>query len=272
MKNKLFVYFLYIVLFVITLISIAPFYFMLIMGSYRTQNIAQAASLMPGDYFLTNFKNVIASGFLLYYWNSLVAGVAFTFISVAICTMAGYGFAKFDFKGNKLIYSIVVGAMMIPAQLGLVGYVIEMRFLNLGGTLWPIILGDVASCFGVFWVCQYIRGSLPNALLEAARIDGYGEFTIFFRIALPCLTPALATLTIIQFVFSWNYYLRPLVTLSDPALFTIPLGVSALATRYQTDYAAQICALALATIPLIIVFLCGSKTFIAGLTSGAVKE
>jgi multiple sugar transport system permease protein/cellobiose transport system permease protein len=118
---------------------------------------------------------------------------------------------------------------------------------------------------------QYISGALPDTVLESARLDGCGEWRLFGQIVLPYITPAMATLTIIQFVFSWNNYLRPLVTLSDPNMFTIPLGIASLSTRYQTDYAAQITALSLGTVPLIILFLCGSKTFIMGLTSGAVK-
>ena len=272
MSRKISLILLYLALAIITIIAISPFYFMIIMSSYRTQNLAEAVSMLPGNHFLVNLRTVLDSGFLLYYRNSLYAAVVFTTISLLLCSMAGYGFAKFNFKGNKVLFAFVIGAMMIPAQLGLIGYVIQMRVMGLGRTLWPIILGDVASCFGVFWICQYVRGSLSDAILESARIDGCGEFRIFFNIALPCITPALATLAILQFVFSWNYYLRPLVTLSDPRLFTIPLGVATLGTRYQTDHAAQICALALATVPLIIVFICGSKTFISGLTSGAVKE
>lgn len=261
----------YIVLILVTIVAIAPFYFMLIMSTYRTQNLAAAVSMLPGDYLMTNLRSVIASGFLRYYWNSLSTAVIFTVISVALPTMAGYGFAKYSFRGGKILYAIIVGAMMIPAQLGLIGYVIQMRGMRLIGTHWPIILGDVATCFGVFWMTQFIRGAVPDAVMESARLDGSGEIRTFFQIVLPFIIPAMATLAIIQFIFSWNAYLRPLVTLSDPNLFTIPLGIASLATRYQTDYAAQIAALSLGTVPLIIVFLLGSKTFIRGLTSGAVK-
>jgi multiple sugar transport system permease protein/cellobiose transport system permease protein len=271
MNKKISIFLIYLLLIIVTVIAIAPFYFMIIMSTYRTQDLALAGSLLPGTYFLTNLGNVLKSGFLLYYWNSVYVAVIFTSMSVFLSAMAGYGFAKFKFKFNKPLNTFVVGAMMIPAQLGLIGYVIEMRGLHLGGTAWAVILGDVATCFGVFWMTQYISSALPNEVLESARIDGSGEWKTFFRIALPYSSPAMATLGIIQFVFSWNSYLRPLVTLTDPMHFTIPLGIASLASRYMTDYAAQITALSLGTIPLIIVFLCGSRTFIMGLTSGAVK-
>jgi multiple sugar transport system permease protein/cellobiose transport system permease protein len=271
MNRKLSVVLIYAILTVITLVAISPFYFMIIMTTYRSQEIGRAISMLPGGYFFANLQTVLKSGFLRYYWNSIYTTVIFTLTSVLLSALAGYGFAKFKFRGNRLLHAFVVGAMMIPAQLGLIGYVIEMRSLHLIGTFWPIILGDVATCFGVFWMTQYISGALPDTVLESARLDGCGEWRIFAQIVLPYITPAMATLMIIQFVFSWNNYLRPLVTLSDPNMFTIPLGIASLSTRYQTDYAAQITALSLGTVPLIILFLCGSKTFIMGLTSGAVK-
>ena len=270
--NKTFLrIFLYLILIAVTLIMIQPFYFMILMSTYRTQQLGEVLSLKPGGYFFQNLKTVIDSGFLHYYWNSIQAAVVFTILSVFICALAGYGFAKFQFKGKKVLYILVVGSMMIPAQLGLIGYVVEMRSMHLIGSLWPIILGDLASCFGVFWMTQYITSSVPKAIMEAARIDGCSELRLFFQIVLPIIKPALATLGIIQFVFSWNYYLRPLMTISDPDLYTIPLGIASLSTRYQTNYAAQITALSLGTIPTIIIFILGARSFISSLTSGAVK-
>jgi multiple sugar transport system permease protein/cellobiose transport system permease protein len=271
MNKKLQTVLMYTVLAIITVIAISPFYFMIIMSTYRSQEMSKAASLLPGPYFFKNLSNVLKSGFLHYYWNSIYTTVIFTVLSVALSVTAGYGFAKFKFKLDKALYAFVVGAMMVPAQLGLIGYIIEMRNMHLNGTHWPIILGDIATCFGVFWMTQYIQSSVPGSVLESARLDGCGEWRIFGQIVIPYVAPAMATLMIIQFVFSWNNFLRPLVTLSDTNLYTIPLGISSLATRYQTDYAAQITALALGTVPLIIIFLLGSKTFITGLTSGAVK-
>lgn len=263
--------FLYILLAAVTLIMIQPFFFMILMSTYRTQQLGEVVSLRPGGHFWENLTTVLESGFLLYYWNSIKAAVIFTILSVLICSMAGYGFAKYRFKGKKFLYIFVVGSMMIPAQLGLIGYVVQMRNMGLIGSLWPIILGDIASCFGVFWMTQYITSSVPKEILEAARMDGCSEFRMFFQIVLPIIKPALATLGIIQFVFSWNYYLRPLMTISDPDLYTIPLGIAELSTRYQTNYAAQITALSLGTIPTIIIFIFGARQFINSLTSGAVK-
>jgi multiple sugar transport system permease protein/cellobiose transport system permease protein len=262
---------LYVILAAVTIISIAPFYFMILMSTYRTQQLGEVLSLRSGGYFLQNLETVMKSGFLLYYWNSIKVAVAFTVISVLLCALAGYGFAKFQFKFRNPLYVFVVASIMVPAQLGLIGYVIQMRQMHLIGTQWPLILGDIASCFGVFWLTEYISMAVPHELLDAARIDGCNEIRLFFQVVLPITQPALATFAIIQFVFSWNNYLRPLMTISNPDLYTVPLGIASLSTRYQTNYAAQITALSLGTIPTLIVFILGSRSFIRSLTSGAVK-
>lgn len=261
----------FLLLFVVSIIMITPFFFMILMSTYPTQQLGNVLSLRPGGFFIQNLKTVLASGFLHYYWNSIRSATIFTILSVFICSLAGYGFAKFEFKGKKILFTLVLGSMMIPAQLGLIGYVIQMRRMHLVGTIWPIILGDIASCFGVFWMTQYITSSVPKPIMEAARLDGCSELRMFFQIVLPIIKPALATLGIIQFVFSWNYYLRPLMTISNPDLYTIPLGIASLSTRYQTNHAAQITALSLGTIPTIIIFIIGSRSFISSLTAGAVK-
>ena len=129
----------------------------------------------------------------------------------------------------------------------------------------------VANCFGTFWMTQFIRSNVPNEVLESARIDGCGEFRIFFQIVLPYLKPAIATLTILQFMWNWNNYLLPLVILNDTNLYPITLGIATLATQYATNYPAQICALSLGTLPLILIFIAGSKYFINGLTAGDIK-
>lgn len=271
MNKNLYRVFLYLILAVVTIVSITPFFFMLLMSTYRTQELGQVLSLRPGGYFITNFKTVINSGFMLYYWNSIKTSVTFTVISVFLCALAGYGFAKFTFRFKKPLYVFIVASMMIPAQLGLIGYVIQMRQMHLIGTMWPIFLGDIASCFGVFWMASYIAMAVPQPILEAARMDGCSEIRMFFQIVVPIIKPALATLAIIQFIFMWNYYLRPLMTVSNPDLYTVPLGIASLSTRYQTNYAAQITALSLGTVPTILLFIFGSRMFINSLTSGAVK-
>lgn len=254
-----------------TLFAVLPFYLMMIMCTYSTQTLQQSSTFLPGRNLFSNLKTVLSSGFLRYYGNSLTISIVGTFLCVLVSTLAGYGFAKFDFPLKKGLFIFVISAMMVPRQLVVIGYVIEMRSLSLSGTSVSLIISYIANCFGVFWMTQYIKGSLSDSLLESARIDGCPEVRIFFQIAVPCIAPAVGTLTILEFMWIWNDYFMPLVLLNKPELFTVPLGIAALGTRYQTDFAAQITGLALGTIPVLVVFLLGAKTFIKGITAGAVK-
>lgn len=260
------------VLSVITVISIFPFYMMLIMGTYQNERLADAISMLPGNYFLENLKKIIEGGFLKYYGNSLYITVLATFFTVLVSAMAGYSLAKFSYRLNKVIYTVIIVCMMIPAQLGIIGYVVEMRFLGMANTREAVILMNIANCFGAFWLTQFIKGGVHDEVLESARIDGCGELRMFFKIVIPFIKPGLATLVILQFMWNWNSYLLPLVVLNDPDLYTITLGIASLGNRYSTDFAAQICALSIGVIPLVIVFICGSRYFIDGLTAGSVKE
>ena len=172
---------------------------------------------------------------------------------------------------GKSSFSFVMMTMMVPSQIGIIGYMIEMKTLRLAGTLWPMILLWLACGFGAFWMTQFIQGALPIEIVECARIDGCGELKIFFRIALPCMVSGITTLALLIFLWSWNSYLVPLVFVNSPKLYTIPVYIRSLGNAYRTDYAAQITGLLLATIPLILMFILGSKSFIKGLTAGAVK-
>jgi len=260
-----------LVLLVITLISFFPFYMMLIMGTYKNEHLAEAISMLPGGYFIENMKKILNGGFLKYYGNSLYITVMATGLCVIVSSLTGYGLAKFRFRLNKFLSAFIVMCMMIPSQLGIIGYVIEMRFMHLGNTREAVILATVANCFGAFWMTQFIKGSVHDEVLESARIDGCSEIGIFAKIVIPFIKPGIATLVILQFMWNWNSYLLPLVVLNNPDLYTITLGIASLGNRYSTDFAAQICALSLGTIPLIIIFIFGSKYFIEGLTAGSVK-
>ncbi len=260
-----------LVLIVITVISFFPFYMMLIMGTYKNENLADAISMLPGNYLFENMRKVLSGGFMKYYGNSLYITVLGTTLCALVSALTGYGLAKFKFRFNKFLSIFIVVCMMIPYQLGLIGYVIEMRFLHLADTREAVILMNIANCFGAFWMTQYTKSGVHDEVLESARLDGCGELGIFFRIVLPFVKPGLATLVILQFMWNWNAYLLPLVVLNDPGLYTIPLGIASLGNRYSSDFAAQICALSLGTIPLIIIFALGSRYFIKGLTAGSVK-
>jgi multiple sugar transport system permease protein/cellobiose transport system permease protein len=256
---------------VLSLFSLIPFYIMVIMGTYRNEDLFTRIVLVPGTYLLENLKTVAASRFDLLYLNSLIVSLASTALSVFVSACAGFAFAKHEFKYKNRIFAFVLLTMMIPGQLGIVAYVIEMRQLELTGTLLPLILPWVANAFGVYWMTQYIRSAVPTEVLESARIDGCSEAGLFFRMVFPFIYPAVTTLSLLVFLWSWNNYLLPLIIVNKPELYTIPLGITSLGNAYRTDLAAQVLGLTLGTLPVLILFAVGSKSFIRGLTAGSVK-
>lgn len=260
------------VLALVSVVALFPFYMMIIMSTYKTTELSKVVSLLPGDYFFANLKRVIKGGFMTYYGNSFYIAVLGTLLTVFVSALTGYGFAKFQFRLNKPLFAFIILCMMVPMQLGLVGYVVEMRQFGMINSREAVIAMYVANCFGTFWMTQTIKSNVPNSVLESARLDGCHEWGIFFQIVLPYVRPGLVTLTILQFMWNWNSYLVPLVVLNNPKYYPVTLGIASLANRYNTDLAAQITALALGTIPLIIIFIIGSKYFIRGLTAGDVKE
>ncbi|TCL76261.1 carbohydrate ABC transporter membrane protein 2 (CUT1 family) [Hydrogenispora ethanolica] len=255
----------------LTIVSIVPFYVIVMMATHSTPEIFSEQVYWPGDYFLENMKTIFRNNFQLYYLNSIIVSTASTLLSVYISALTGYALAKYNFRLKKAIFYFILATMMIPGQIGLIGYVVEMRALRLTNTLAPLILVWCANAFGVFFMMQYILETVPGEIIESARIDGCGEFSIFNRIALPFMKPALATLAMLIFLWSWNNYLLPLILTANKALYTVPLGIQALQNYYVTDFGARGAGLAFAVLPVLLIFIIGSKSFIKGLTAGAVK-
>jgi multiple sugar transport system permease protein/cellobiose transport system permease protein len=261
----------FIVLIVISIISIYPFYMMVMMSTYRAEAIFTGIKLLPGNYWLINLNEALKGNFVRSLFNSLLVSVIATFVSVQFSAMAGYALNIYRFKFRRAAFRIIMATMAMPMQISLVGYLTEMRFFRLTNTLAPIIICHFASAFGVFWMTKYIEGSLSKELVESARIDGCHEIRVFYQIVIPCILPAVTTLTLLSFLTSWNSYLMPLIFLNRPVLMTIPLFINSLQNAYRTDYGAQLAALLLATVPVLVLFIIGSRSFIKGLTAGAVK-
>lgn len=261
----------YLLLLTVSFVSLFPFYMMITMSTFKTQEMFQTIPLYFSGYLWENLKTVFQSNFVKSYLNSIIISVTATAGCTLISAMVGYAIVIYRFKFRNVLIKLIMLTMMVPVQLGIVGYMIEMRTLHLTGTLWPMILVWLANGFGGYWMMQYIESSLPLELVESARIDGSKEFNTFFRIVFPCIRPGIITLILLIFLWSWNSYLIPLVFVNDNRTMTIPIFIKSLGNAYMTDYAAQITGLALATIPLLLLFIAGSKNFIRGLTAGAVK-
>lgn len=256
---------------VMAVLSLFPFYLMIVMSTHYNEDLFKGLTLLPGNYYLENLQTVMKSNFIRVYGNSLLVSLTAVLFCVPFSAAIGFALAKYEFRMKKLFYGFIIVTMMVPAQVGLIGYVIEMRTLGFGNTLLPIIFVWFAFPFGAFFLTQFIKDTVPKELLECARIDGCSEPRILLQIAFPLIRGGMATLAILVFLWSWNSYLLPLVTINSSKWYTIPLLVSNLGIVYRTDYAARLTALALATIPLLLVFIFGSKNFIRGITAGAVK-
>lgn len=256
---------------VISVISLVPFYFIISMATHNTSEIYQGKLFVFGSKLVVNLHTIIAGGFLRYYWNSFYTAALSGILCVLISAMAAYALTIYRFKGKEFFTNFIIASMMIPGQISLIGYTIEMRGLNFINTHIPLILVWGASAYGVFFITQYLKSSLPKELIESARIDGSGEFRTFFSIALPLIKPAVGTLFMLVFLWSWNNFLMPSTVLTQSNKFTIPLGIQTLATAYTQDWGARGAALAIAVLPILVIFSIGSKYFIKGLAAGAVK-
>ena len=258
-------------LLLVTTISVIPFYFVLTMSTRNTSEIYRGEVFTFGNHLLTNLRTIISGGFIKYYINSLYTSMLSAILCVLISAMAAYALTIYHFKWKRFTRTFIIASMMIPGQIGLIGYTIEMRSLGLINTHMPLILIWGASAYGVFFIIQYMKNSLSKELIESARIDGAGEFKIFLRIAFPLCKPAVGTLFMLIFLWSWNNFLMPSTVLTQSDKFTIPLGIQTLDTAYTQDWGARGAALAISVLPILIIFAIGSKYFIKGLAAGAVK-
>ena len=260
-----------IILIVMTLIMFFPLYIVFVMGTYYSEDIFKGLPILPSDYFLTNLKLVISKGYFSAYFNSITVSVVSVILSVLVSTMIGFALAKYNFKGKKFIFAFVMAIMIIPGQISMIGYMLEMRKLNLINTLLPLIFTWAAHPLGAFLMMQFISDGIPDELLESARLDGCSEPGIFFKIVIPCIKSGFVTLATLVFLWSWNNYVLPLILINKQELFTIPLMVNNLSNAFRSDYGAIMCALGLSVLPMIVIFSLCSRTFIQGIAAGAVK-
>ena len=202
--------------------------------------------------------------------NTVFMSVTAMILTCATAAMAGYALAKKRFRGRAIVFGLIVCAMALPKQVILIPLLKEMSQLNLYNTLWAVIFPTVGWPFGVFLMKQFSE-SIPGEILEAARIDGAGEWKTFSTIALPMLKPGIGALAIFTFINSWNDYFMQLVMLSSNSNYTISLGIATLQAETSIDMGMLMAGAALASVPIIIVFLIFQKYFTQGITMGAVK-
>ncbi len=252
-------------------ISIIPFLLMFLMATQDNQTIFAGNILTFGRSLSDNFQTVAEAEYFRSFLNSLFVSVSSTLLTVFFGAMAGFGFAKYEFRHKKIIYQLVILTMLVPMEVGLVAFVWEMKILHLSKTFLPLILPNMANAFSVFWMTQYIKDAFPYELIESGRIDGCSDMGIFLRMALPIIKPAIFTLSVISFLQSWNNYLLPMIMINDPKKFTVPLVIASIGNMFVADYGARLLAVAAGILPIMIVFILFSRQITEGLASGAVK-
>jgi len=271
-SNKFYSFIIYVLLTICAVFTLGPFYLMVIMSSYNSNELFMGLHLLPGDNFLENMKDVfVNAGFGRYYFNSIYVAVSTTVLCVLVCAMCGYALAKFDFKLKKAAYYTILVTMMLPTQLGLIAFVWEMNKIGWADSHLALIIPPAANAFAVYWIRQYTIQGLPTEIIESGRIDGCSEAGIFFRLVVPFIKPALGSQALLSFMASWNAYLVPLVLISKQEKYTVTLGLSTLDALYRANYGARIAALVIGTIPMFLLFLVFSKSLIKGITAGSVK-
>lgn len=255
------------------LVMLAPFYFMFVFATHsRTEIFDVPPPLFFGHHFGENVQLLTGR---IPFWRSLgwslYVALASTGLTLLFCSMAGYAFGRFEFKGKKLLFGLVMGTMLLPSFMNMIPTFLAMDALGWIDQPRALYLPGAASAFGIFLMRQFVASSVPTELIDAARMDGCGEMGIYFRIVLPLLRPALGTLGLITFIASWNNFIAPLVVMRSPDMYTLPLALRSLQSPVDTQWGALMAGSAIATIPLLVLFVLSSRQLISGLTAGAVK-
>jgi cellobiose transport system permease protein len=254
--------------------ALFPFYWSFLIGSGDSSTINDPdMSWIPGGNFLANAATVVndpAVNFWPALWNSIYSSALIAASVVVTSTLAGWAFAKLRFPGSKQLLVFVVATMAVPMQLGVVPLYILFADLGWTGNIGAIIVPAVTSAFGVFWMTQYLRQSVPDELIEAARVDGASMIRTFWTIGVTAARPAAAMLGLFTFVTSWNNFFWPFIVLdrSDP---TLPVALSLLQSNHFVDYSIVLAGVLLSTIPLLLLFVFAGKQLVSGIMQGAVK-
>jgi multiple sugar transport system permease protein len=255
------------------LFMLAPFWFMFVFATHSRSEIYNLPPPMWfGDDLLANFRLLTER---IPFWRnlgwSIYVALMATVLTLLFCSMAGYAFALMEFRFKKPLFGLVMATMLLPSFMNMIPMFMIMDALGWIDQQRALYVPGAASAFGIFLMRQFASSAVPRELVEAARMDGCGEFSIYWRIVLPLMKPALGTLALITFIQSWNNFINPLVVMRSLPNYTLPLALRGLQSTMNTEWGALMCGSAIATIPLIVLFAISSRQLIAGLTSGAVK-
>ena len=267
----------YVVLILLSFLCLFFFYILIVNATRSHADLQKGFSAIPGTYFLENLKNVANDGSFPMFkgiLNSLIVSTC----SAAICTyfssLTAYGLYAYDFKAKKAAFTFIMAILVMPTQVTAMGFLRLITNMGMYDSLLPLIIPSIASPAVFYFMYSYLQSSLPLSLVEAARIDGSGEFRTFNRIVLPIMKPAIAVQAIFTFVSSWNNYFVPALVIQSKDKMTVPILIATLrgADYMNFDMGKIYMMITVAIVPIIIVYLLLSKYIIAGVTLGGVKE
>lgn len=260
------------------ILSLLPFLILIVNSTRDSESIKFGITLIPGTHLFTNIKNLLIkqNGMQITLqkslWNSLLVTVPGTFFAVYASSMTAYGVHVYEFKLKKFAWAFIMAIMMIPTQITAVGFYRFMLKIHMVDSFLPLIIPCIAAPTVVFFMKEYMESTLSIEMIEAARIDGAGEFRTFNKIVLPIMKPAMATQAIFQFIAQWNNLFMPTLLLTSDSKKTIPMFVQMLSSdQFRTDYGIVYVGIFITIVPLIVIYLLLSKYIIAGVALGGVK-
>ncbi|HUG30310.1 MAG TPA: carbohydrate ABC transporter permease [Candidatus Limnocylindria bacterium] len=263
----------YVLLAIGLILLVGPFIWM-VLGSFKTTGELRQVppTWWPQNPTLANYEDLFSRlNFLGYFFNSTVVAAAVTAGNVIFCSMMGYALAKLSFRGKKVLFGLVLGTLMVPGMVTFMPLFVLVANIGLVNTHAGLILPFLAGGFGVFLMRQFI-GGIPDELLDAARVDGAGEHYIFWRIVMPLCGPAIATLTILTFLGSWNSFLWPLVVATSDTMYTLPVAIALFATGQQeTNVALLMAGSVVVIMPVLLVFILLQRHFTQGIAMTGIK-
>jgi multiple sugar transport system permease protein len=265
----------YLVMIVLGVVAVLPIYLLLVNATRSTEQINLGISLVPSTSALYNWRALTSRGFQIWqgFGNSAFISVCATVLSVYCSAMTAYGLHVYRFKGRALIWTVILIIMMLPGTLTFIGFYQFMARLQLLDSYIPLIIPGIAAAATVLFIRQYMMSVLSMELIDAARIDGAGEYRIFNFIIMPVIVPAVAAQSIFTFVGSWNNFITPFVLISSMRKYTLPMLVQSLrGDIYRTEYGGIYLGIAVSLIPILLFYAFMSRFIISGITMGGVKE
>ncbi|ANS75934.1 sugar ABC transporter permease [Paenibacillus yonginensis] len=265
----------YIVCIFLAILSILPFWIMFVNATRSTPEIQSGLSLLPSTHLMSNLHVLLDKSFdpLRGFLNSFIISTSATICTVYFSSLTAYGLVAYNWKMRQPFFTFIMCVMMVPYQASAIGFYQFMYKLHWTNSFWPLILPAIAAPAVVFFMRQYLLATLSLEIVEAARVDGSGEFSTFNRIIFPLMMPAVATQAIFAFVGNWNNLFMPLILLTQKDKYTMPIMVSLLrGDIYKTEFGSIYLGLALTALPLFVVYFLLSRYIIAGVALGGVKE